>query len=108
VTVNLTQDPAAETLESLTLLLPIVNLGSAFPKSEILTTVIFGIDRNFVYRASEMTEICTSERNLRKKMDTRLEVFRILSERYRNRGKRFDLRCNLIAALYNHYLKVMA
>lgn len=31
----------------------------------------------------------------------RLKVFRILSERYRNRRKRFSLRFNLIAAIYN-------
>lgn len=31
----------------------------------------------------------------------RLKVFRILSERYRNRRRRFGLRFNLIAALYN-------
>ena len=31
----------------------------------------------------------------------RLKVFRILSERYRNRRKRFGLRFNLIAALCN-------
>ena len=31
----------------------------------------------------------------------RLKVFHILSERYRNRRKRFGLRFNLIAALYN-------
>ena len=31
----------------------------------------------------------------------RLKIFRILSERYRNRRKRFGLRFNLIAALYN-------
>lgn len=31
----------------------------------------------------------------------RLKVFRILSERYRNRRKRFQLRFNLIAAIYN-------
>jgi len=31
----------------------------------------------------------------------RLKVFRILSERYRNRRKRFRLRFNLIAAIYN-------
>ena len=30
-----------------------------------------------------------------------LKVFRILSERYRNRRKRFALRFNLIAAIYN-------
>jgi len=31
----------------------------------------------------------------------RLKVFRILSERYRNRRKRYGLRFTLIAALYN-------
>ena len=33
-----------------------------------------------------------------------LKVFRILSERYRNRRKRFALRFNLIAAIYNREL----
>jgi hypothetical protein len=33
-----------------------------------------------------------------------LKIFRILSERYRNRGKRFSLRFNLIAAIYNYEL----
>jgi hypothetical protein len=31
----------------------------------------------------------------------KLKIFRILSERYRNRRKRFGLRFNLIAAIYN-------
>lgn len=31
----------------------------------------------------------------------RLKVFRILGDRYRNRRKRFSLRFNLIAAIYN-------
>ncbi len=31
----------------------------------------------------------------------RLKVFRILAGRYRNRRRRFGLRCNLIAAIYN-------
>jgi transposase len=35
----------------------------------------------------------------------RLKVFRILSERYRNRRKRFCLRFNLIAAICNIELK---
>lgn len=35
-------------------------------------------------------------------VNRRLKVFRILSGRYRNRHKRFGLRCNLIAALYNY------
>ncbi len=34
----------------------------------------------------------------------KLKVFRILSERYRNRRQRFGLRFNLIAALYNFEL----
>ena len=35
----------------------------------------------------------------------KVKVFRILSERYRNRRKRFGLRFNLIASLYNLELK---
>jgi hypothetical protein len=35
----------------------------------------------------------------------RLKIFRILSERYRNRRKRFSLRFNLIAAICNMELK---
>jgi hypothetical protein len=35
-----------------------------------------------------------------------LKIFRILSERYRNRRKRFGLRVNLIAALFNYELKL--
>ena len=35
----------------------------------------------------------------------RLKVFRILSERYRNRRKRFSIRFNLIAAICNLELK---
>ena len=33
-----------------------------------------------------------------------LKIFRILAERYRNRRKRFSLRFNLIAGLYNYGL----
>jgi IS5 family transposase len=35
----------------------------------------------------------------------KVKIFRILSERYRNRRKRFSLRFNLIASLYNLELK---
>lgn len=38
----------------------------------------------------------------------RLKIFRILSERYRNRRKRFGLRFNLIAAICNLQLKTVA
>ncbi len=37
-----------------------------------------------------------------------LKIFRILSSRYRNRKKRFGLRANLIAGLYNYELKLAA
>lgn len=37
-----------------------------------------------------------------------LKIFRILAERYRNRRRRFGLRCNLIAALYNYELSQSA
>lgn len=37
-----------------------------------------------------------------------LKIFRILSSRYRNRRKRFGLRANLIAGLYNYELKLAA
>lgn len=36
----------------------------------------------------------------------RLKIFRILSERYRHRRKRFGLRFNLIAGLHNYGLKL--
>ena len=38
----------------------------------------------------------------------RLKVFRILSERYRNRRKRFSLRFNLIASIYNFELQTIS
>lgn len=39
-------------------------------------------------------------------VNRRLKIFKILQQRYRNRRRRFGLRCNLIAALYNHELAV--
>jgi transposase len=41
------------------------------------------------------------ERILIENIIRKLKIFRILSERYRNRRKRFGLRFNLIAAVYN-------
>ena len=43
----------------------------------------------------------SSERIFIENVIRRLKIFRILSERYRNRRKRFGLRFNLIAAIYN-------
>jgi transposase len=45
------------------------------------------------------------ERILVENVIRRLKIFRILSERYRNRRKRYSLRFNLIAAIYNLELK---
>jgi hypothetical protein len=36
----------------------------------------------------------------------KLKVFKILSDRYRNRRKRFSLKFNLIAGLYNYELRL--
>ncbi len=40
-------------------------------------------------------------------VNCKLKVFKILSDRYRNRRKRFGLRFNLIAGLYNHELRLL-
>jgi transposase len=46
------------------------------------------------------------ERILVENVIRRLKIFRILSERYRNRRKRFSLRFNLIAAIHNLELSI--
>ena len=38
-------------------------------------------------------------------INRRLKIFKVLQARYRNRRRRFGLRCNLIAAIYNHELR---
>lgn len=40
-------------------------------------------------------------------VNRRLKVFKILAGRYRNRRRRYGLRCNLLAAIYNYELKLM-
>ena len=45
-----------------------------------------------------------SERIVIEHVYRHLKIFKILSERYRNRRKRFNLRFNLIAAIYNYEL----
>src|SRR6476469_10096032 len=41
-------------------------------------------------------------------VNRKLKFFRILSERYRNRRRRFGLRFNLIAGIYNYELNLSA
>lgn len=39
-------------------------------------------------------------------INRKLKIFKILSDRYRNQRKRFSLRFNLIAGLYNYELRL--
>lgn len=39
-------------------------------------------------------------------INRKLKIFKIISDRYRNRRKRFSLRFNLIAGLYNYELRL--
>jgi hypothetical protein len=48
----------------------------------------------------------SSERVLNENVIGSLKRFKIISDRYRNRRKRFGLRFNLIAGLYNHDIKI--
>ncbi|MEG3987492.1 transposase family protein [Microcoleus sp. S28C3] len=47
-----------------------------------------------------------SQRIIIEYVNRRLKIFRILSERYRNRRRRFGLRFNLIAGIYNYELSL--
>ena len=66
------------------------------------------------WRSRDLTQVqkahnraLAKERILAEHVIRKLKVFRILKETYRHRRRRFALRLNLIAALYNHDLKVM-
>lgn len=52
----------------------------------------------------EFNRKLASERVVIEHIIRHLKIFRILSERYRNRRRRFMLRVNLIAGLYNYAL----
>jgi hypothetical protein len=47
-----------------------------------------------------------SERIIIENIHRSLKIFRILSSRYRNRRRRFGLRFNLIAGIYNYELSL--
>jgi hypothetical protein len=53
----------------------------------------------------EFNRTLASERVVVEHIIRHLKIFRILAERYRNRRRRFMLRVNLIAGLYNYALK---
>jgi len=46
----------------------------------------------------------SSQRVLVENIIREVKIFRIVAEKYRNRRKRFGLRINIIAALYNRSL----
>jgi hypothetical protein len=52
----------------------------------------------------QMNQNLERTRGICERIIGRLKVFKILAERYRNRRKRFGLRFNLIAGLYNYEL----
>ncbi len=52
-------------------------------------------------REKQSNRVLARKRILIEHIFCKLKVFRILRERYRNRRKRFALRFNLIAAIYN-------
>lgn len=39
-------------------------------------------------------------------VNRRLKIFKIFGDRYRNRRRRYGLRCNLLAAIYNYELSL--
>lgn len=67
-------------------------------------------------KRSKKIQLTTDERRANRELSRRrivvenvirsLKIFRILLERYRNRRKRFSLRFNLIAGLYNFELNL--
>jgi hypothetical protein len=68
------------------------------------------------YRKPPRTELSKEQKTYNRKLASeritvehvigKLKVFRILQERYRNRRKRFGLRLNLIAGIYNFELSM--
>lgn len=54
----------------------------------------------------KQNRILSSERVLNENVIGKLKRFKIISDRYRNRRKRFGLRFNLIAGIYNFELNL--
>jgi hypothetical protein len=50
----------------------------------------------------QLNQAISSERVLNENVIGSLKRFKVISDRYRNRRKRFALRFNLIAGIYNH------
>ncbi len=72
---------------------------SYIPKKKPKNGELSDIDRDY-HQTLGSERICIAHVN------RRLKIFKLLSFRYRNRRRRYGLRCNLIAALYNYELNL--
>lgn len=54
----------------------------------------------------EYNQALSRERICIEHINRSLKIFRVLAGRYRNRRRRYNLRCNLIAAIYNYELSL--
>jgi len=76
-----------------------------------LLTMVVRIDEDIISSADPPSQAdkqnnrrIASERVLDEHVIGKIKIFRIVSERYRNRRRRFGLRFNLIAGIYNFEL----
>lgn len=74
---------------------------SCIPKKKPKGTRLPGFDR-------QLNRELAKRRVVIEQVNRCLKIFKILSERYRNRRRRFSLRFNLIAGLYNYELDLTA
>ena len=74
-----------------------LHANSQLPKKKRKGKQLSQLDREMNQKLERVRGICY-------RIIGRLKVFKILAERYRNRRKRFGLRFNLIAGLYNYEL----
>jgi hypothetical protein len=56
----------------------------------------------------EYNKALAKERIIIEHINRKLKIFKILSCKYRNRRRRYGLRCNLLAAIYNYELGITA
>ena len=52
----------------------------------------------------DYNRVLAQERIMIEHVNRSLKIFKILSSRYRNRRRRYGLRCNLLSAIYNYEL----
>lgn len=65
-------------------------------------------DAELTLLEKEYNRTLSQERISIEHINRSLKIFKILAGRYRNRRRRYNLRCNLIAAIYNYELSLAA